>query len=496
MSIIIIGGGIAGLSCGCYLQMNGYKTEILEANTVPGGLCVAWDRGPYVFDGCLRWLVGTNPSSTFNRIWSELGALGQREILNQDEFLRVEGANGQVLSLSADLDRLARDLKEIAPEDGALIDKLMQAARRCAPLDPPEKPLALMSGPEKMKLLVRYFPMFLTIVRWKNREFAAYLEAYRNPFLREVLMAIVGDARMSALVLVMVLGWRSRKNAGYVAGGSRAFAQAIAERYARLGGLARYNTRVVSVTVENGRATGVQCADGTAVPASTVISCADGHATIFKMLGGRYVNKQIRRLYDKGEVFPSLLQASLGVSQEFPNAPRAMSLPLARPLTVDEATRHDRIEIAVAGSDSGFCPAGKSILIVRFSGSFAYWANLREHRPDDYAQAKERLLQEIMGILEPRFPGLGRHVECADLATPATFARLTGNWQGSIQGWLPTPRVLGERVSRTLPGLKDFFMAGHWVEPGGGLPLAALSGRYVAQMICARDGREFAATAA
>ena len=37
--IIIIGGGIAGLACGCYLQMNGFQTEILEAGLLPGGLC-------------------------------------------------------------------------------------------------------------------------------------------------------------------------------------------------------------------------------------------------------------------------------------------------------------------------------------------------------------------------------------------------------------------------------------------------------------------------
>ncbi|HEX7619489.1 MAG TPA: NAD(P)-binding protein, partial [Verrucomicrobiae bacterium] len=54
--VIIIGAGIAGLSCGCYLQMNGIQTEILEASLLPGGLCTAWHRGPYVFDGCLRWL--------------------------------------------------------------------------------------------------------------------------------------------------------------------------------------------------------------------------------------------------------------------------------------------------------------------------------------------------------------------------------------------------------------------------------------------------------
>src|SRR5664279_5765325 len=102
--------------------------------------------------------------------------------------------------------------------------------------------------------------MLFTIGRWKNREFATYVSAYRNPFLRQALTAVVGDARMSALVLVMVLGFRSRRNAGYVAGGSRAFARAVADRYARLGGIVRYNTQVASVTVQNDRATGVKCA--------------------------------------------------------------------------------------------------------------------------------------------------------------------------------------------------------------------------------------------
>jgi hypothetical protein len=37
-------------------------------------------------------------------------------------------------------------------------------------------------------------------------------------------------------------------------------------------------------------------------------------------------------------------------------------------------------------------------------------------------------------------------------------------------------------------------MAGHWVVAGGGLPSAAISGRYVAQMICASKGKAFAAS--
>lgn len=34
--IIIIGSGIAGLNAGCYLQMNGYDTEIFELKNTSG----------------------------------------------------------------------------------------------------------------------------------------------------------------------------------------------------------------------------------------------------------------------------------------------------------------------------------------------------------------------------------------------------------------------------------------------------------------------------
>ena len=60
-SIIIIGAGIAGLSAGCYGQMNGYRTRIFEMHTTPGGLCTTWKRTGYKIDGCIHWLVGSWP---------------------------------------------------------------------------------------------------------------------------------------------------------------------------------------------------------------------------------------------------------------------------------------------------------------------------------------------------------------------------------------------------------------------------------------------------
>ncbi len=495
--IIIIGGGIAGLSCGCYLQMNGFQTEIFEAGTALGGLCAAWDRGPYTFDGCLRWLVGTDPASTFNRIWRELGALADGMIVHRDEFVRIEGVDGSVLSLPGNLDRLAQELKRIAPEDSTRIDTLTRAARRCAPLEPPiEKPLELMTGPEKLWVSLRYLPMLPVIFRWKGCSITAYLKQYRNRFLREALSSLAGDPRVSALVLVMHLAFRSGNNTAFVRGGSRAFVRAIANRYAGLGGLVRYGARVVSVSVRNGRATGVQCADGSAAPAATVVSCADGCTTIFEMLGGRFVNKHILDVYQSGEVFPALMQVSLGINTTFPDAPHSLILQLAQPLVVDDKTQHRRIELSVFTSRSGFCPAGRTAITARFSASCGFWTSLRKDSPDRYYAEKENILRKIVGVLDRRFPGLARHLEFSDIATPVTFVRHTGNWQGSYEGWLPTPRNLRRRLPTTLPGLRDFYMAGHWVVPGGGLPSAALSGRYVAQLICARSGKTFTATPA
>lgn len=493
--IIIIGGGITGLACGCYLQMNGFESEILEAGTTLGGLCTAWDRGSYVFDGCLRWLMGTQPLSPFHRIWSELGLLPGLRVVSYEEMVRIEGRHGEVLSVPTDLEKLAREFKRIAPEDAARINRLVVAARRCAPLKPIEKPLELMTPLEKMRTGLGYLPMLPIIASWKNLPVATYLARYRNAFLREALAALAGDQRVSALVLVMVLAFRSGNNTGFVIGGSRAFAQALAERYAGLGGRVRLDARVASVMVEKGHAIGVCSADHTAIPAAAVVSCADGYTTIFRMLGGSYVDKQTVYPYQTCAVFPGLIQVSLGIGTSFPEAPHTLILLLAQPLVVDDRTEHRRLEATFFRADSALCPEGKTVITVRLTAHCEFWTALREADPDRYKAEKERILKEVVAILDGRFPGLARHLEAADIATPATFVRHTGNWQGSYQGWLPTPQILGRTFQFVLPGLRDFYMAGHWVVPGGGLPSAALSGRYVAQLICARAGRMFAATA-
>ena len=86
-----------------------------------------------------------------------------------------------------------------------------------------------------------------------------------------------------------------------------------------------------------------------------------------------------------------------------------------------------------------------------------------------------------------------------DVATPLTFERYTGNWQGSFEGWLITPQnahTMSKPMRQTLPGLAGFHMCGQWVEPGGGLPTGVMSARRLVKALCKEDGEKFVTTVA
>jgi phytoene dehydrogenase-like protein len=50
-----------------------------------------------------------------------------------------------------------------------------------------------------------------------------------------------------------------------------------------------------------------------------------------------------------------------------------------------------------------------------------------------------------------------------------------------------TPGTGFNPLRNTLPGLRGFLMAGHWVMPGGGLPSGLLTARLAVRAMCKED---------
>jgi phytoene dehydrogenase-like protein len=495
-SIIVIGAGIAGLSAGCYGQMNGYKTQIFELHDKPGGLCTSWKRKGYTFDGCIHWLVGSKAGSSFNRIWQELGAVQGRRMVDHEEFLRVEGRDGRVFILYTNVDRLERHMKELAPADAGLIDEFCGAVRRFTRFGEATGDSTQRRGPlGAIVTTFRMLPFMPALMKYSKMPIQDFAARFTDPFLRQSFAAIFDMPDFPTVAMLMTLAWMHERDAGYPIGGSLAFAQAIERRYLDLGGEIHYKSRVEKILVERDRAVGVRLADGTEHRADVVISAADGHATIFGMLEGRYVSDKVRGYYDELPTFPPIIQVSLGVARDLSNEPPTVYCQLKEPITIAGEAR-GQIGWRHFCYDPTIAPPGKSVIVAMFPSNYAYWQELHQDS-ERYDAEKKDVAVKVIDQLDKRFPGIADQVEAVDVATPITYERYTGNWQGSMEGWLLTTKTMSmsarRGMDRTLPGLDGFYMIGQWVEPGGGVPPAAMSARRVIQMICKQDGREFEA---
>ncbi|HTX79964.1 MAG TPA: NAD(P)-binding protein, partial [Longilinea sp.] len=96
--VIIIGAGLAGLSAGIHLQKRGLQTEIFELAAWAGGVCTAWTRKGYRFDGCIHWMVGTQPGDGFNELYREVDALTADSPIYNAPSIQME-IDGEMLTV-------------------------------------------------------------------------------------------------------------------------------------------------------------------------------------------------------------------------------------------------------------------------------------------------------------------------------------------------------------------------------------------------------------
>jgi len=497
-SIIIIGAGFAGLAAGIYAQMNGYKTRIFEMHDKPGGLCTSWNRKGYTIDACIHWLVGSSPGNFMNDLWKEAGVAQGREFIYMDEYMHFESPDGRVLTFYTDIDRLEQHLLEFAPDDKKQIGEFIKGARTCLVFDQPSINSSIIKKSlYKINLGLKFALVGKQFQKWMKTTGKEFADGFKDPFLKSTFSEI-WMPEFSILFLFFTFAYLHRKNAGYPLGGSMPMSLAMEKRYKDLGGEIIYDKRVEEIITANGKASGIRLSDGTGYQSNIIISAADGYNTIFKMLGGKYTDEKIRNMYDKWTLFPPLIFVGLGVRRKFEDIPRSVSgfsFPLNKPVQIADKTR-ERLSVHLYHHDKSLSPQECTALTVMFETDYNYWKQLYTDKKA-YKQKKLEIEEAVIGLLEQRFPGISSQVEMVDVATPMTFERYTGNWKASFEGWLITPEnsnTIMKPMSQSLPGLKNFYMCGQWVEPGGGLPTSIMSARRLLKRICREDGKKFRTT--
>ena len=495
--IIIIGAGLAGLSAGCYLQMNGYDTQIFESHNKPGGLCTSWTRGDYTIDGCMHGLLGSSPSHPLYHLWNEVIDMDQLQFHDFEIKAAIHGTPNQVFYEYSNLDALQKYMEDLSPEDKPVIEEFIGAVRTFEKYKVFDlmirKPREFYNVWDYLKML-KLLPALRFMKKWFKISAHDFATRFQSPFLREA----VSNFASPILFEIFVLAEMDQKRSGIHIGGSLAFSKLFEARYIELGGKICYNSRVSKINtasnekIKHDKAIGITLENGNSYDADIIISAADGRTTIFEMLNGKYIDKDVRDLYETMEVNPSRILVIYGVNQSLQNLPSTHLLVLNNPLTIADGTTYNRLEVRIFNFDPILVPSGKAIIEVTFlTKNYDYWAKLRSRDKKLYNQTKQKLAENVIDILDNYFRGIKDKVEITDVVTPCTFNRYTHNWKGSTQGWDNANIFSNKLIKKELPHLANFYLIGQWVQPGGGVPNAFLSGRDLAQIICKKDHQEF-----
>lgn len=491
-SIIIIGAGIAGLSTGCYGQMNGYPTQIFEMQNKPGGVCVSWKRNGYSFDYAVHNIFGisTKPTGTlYNKVWKELGALKENKVHAFSEFVQVEDTDGKVFTVYSDIEKLEKHMKELSPADAKLIQEFTKTIRRLSGKDV----FGSMFGGiiSKIKML----PLMSSVMKYGKINLKEYAQRFSDPFLKKAIPTIQYDIEeVPTLVPIVFLSMLSVGDAGWPIGGSAALSRNIEKRYLDLGGKVQYNSKVKRIIVENNVAKGVQLEDGSEHFSDLVISAADGYSTIVGMLNEEYTSQFIRSYYNSyPETQPFGLEIWYGVNRNCVNEPHAMVLFLDKSITV-EGKERDRLDIEIMNFDKELAPSGKTVIKVNFDSNYDYWKEMSKNQ-ERYRAHKQQLADMVARKLGKRFPGFIKQIEAVDVVTPVSVEHWTGGYRGFAQPWPPTEELAKEinknGVSKTLPGLKNFYMVGQWAGGTFGISTVSLMGRKLICDLCKKDKKPF-----
>lgn len=490
--IIIIGGGIAGLSAGIFAQKNGFESLILEKNHKLGGECTGWDRQGYHIDGCIHWLVGTKEGTPIHDLWVTVGALDGVEIFHPESFLAFE-YDGVTVHLYRDLDRLESSWLELSPEDRDAVEDFCQTIRQLQAYETPvEKPEDLMTLMERIRLMISQKNAGTIMQKYGKTSLKEYAGTFKHPALQATLASFLPEG-YSASFIFFALAAFTRGQASIPYGGSKALAMRMVERYLSLGGAVEAPCEAVGLTMDHKKVRQVICHNGKSFEADYFIAACDAHVLYERLLKGEYLDRDFQERYSNPTDYPlaSQILVALGYEGKIDNFPRSLSFPVA-PFEIHQSPIN-RLTITHYGHESAFAPEGHTLItcaINQFRADYDAWDALRQD-PEAYYREKERIGKAVLQAIETHFPQMKRKLKVLDVATPKTYERYCNAYRGAFMPFLPTVR--GNMMTHTgrIKGLDNLFLTGQWLQPPGGLPVAIVTGKDTIMRICKQEKKPF-----
>ncbi len=493
--VLVVGGGIGGLTCAALLAARGLNVCLLERQSAAGGCAAVVEHAGHRFETGAGLYASWQPGEIHERVFAELPT-NAPEVRRLSTSYVVRLPDGVEVRVSPDAREFEEALRAAFPEcaDAALgfyreIEPLAEALHRAAARFP-----ALATAPRlrRLKLLASEARLSSTILGGLKHTAAQHLAGTSTRFRRfvdaQLQIFAQNPSDSTAYLYAAVALSQGRRGMYAVRGGSEALVEALIESIRLSGGTVRLDATVLRLAYgAGGAATGVTLLSGETIEATrAVVSNLTVWDTFGKLAGAEHT--------------PSDMRARLktlrgwGAYQIFMSADEeaARRLPADHVLALTDWQEGEEFDPARALFMYGSAPAwdarapeGKRAATVSTFTEAAQWFSFHEDESGHEAE-DERALEELWGRLHAALPELGAGAEVMETATPRTIYERTRRRLGMVGGVGQSLGVFGPEALTHRTSIQNLFMVGDTTFPGNGVAAVTHSALIAADEICPR----------
>jgi phytoene dehydrogenase-like protein len=334
-------------------------------------------------------------------------------------------------------------------------------------------------------------PMLLPYLKYTHITVKEFAEKCKSKLLEKTFKkALYENYNLHSLLYIMQA--LSQNDAGMPEGGSLKLALRIADRFRSVGGNLVLGTSVNKINVENDCVNGVYLDNGEFVKADYVISAIDVHYTLHNLLGSKYEAEFYNKRFNDIEKNPLSLciLASYKVTKDISDLPRMIEFDID-PFYIGK-TKISVLNPRNYSFDKSLNKGFTTITVLIRVGDDLY-DTYKAMSKDEYNKEKEKIGNKILNYLKLYFKLNDNDIKFIDLTTPLTYERYCNSYRGSYQSFVTTASHEKLMDTGLIDGLKNFVIAGQWVMPPGGLPIALFTGRHAAYRITRWEKKKFKA---
>jgi all-trans-retinol 13,14-reductase len=499
--VITIGSGLGGLLSSVLLARSGKKVLLLEQHGIPGGYCTSYTRKGFTFNVPS---VLTHLHDSTSATLAELGFFDELRWTGIDRFARCVYPDQEVVIPANDLAGFEESLHHTFPAEGRAISRFFEDARKI------QAAAAALHGPRTVLGLLRRLWAIPRLLRLMRTSFDTYMRRTTgNARLISVLGCLWAYGGLpprqapAGLILLMtgeILGHPIR----FPADGFQSIADFLARKLVGFGGEIRYRTPVKRILLGQGRAEGVETAEGERLGSPVVVSNADTRRTFRDLVGLEHLDRELAAKARGHHHSASGVSLHLGTSIDLARHDlRYAEIFVHESAEDDEDGFFQRAmenQIAFDRDPIGFglqapsllsprlAPTGKHILhvlVLPVSRDYMNGWNRRDGRGGpEYREAKRALAEALVRKVERLVPGLSSSLCVSELASPFTFERYTGASEGAwYDGVMPVGS--GRPSGGSKPRIAGLYLTGTKVFGGAGLPCALAGGVMTARSVLA-----------